>query len=68
MTFHWVFAGQYVASEQEIAGVGPVNNFSTQEDAEEWLGQTWVELADLGVESVTLMSGDEIVLGPMDLS
>jgi hypothetical protein len=41
--------------------------FPTQSDAESWLGESWRELADAGVESVTLLHEDEVVYGPMSL-
>lgn len=42
--------------------------FPTQSDAESWLGQSWRELADAGVASVTLLENGETVYGPMSLS
>lgn len=42
--------------------------FSSQEDAEAWLSQTWRDLLDEGVEEVTLMNGEEAVYGPMPLN
>jgi hypothetical protein len=38
---------------------GPeAEEFSSQSDAETWLGQTWRELAEAGVAQVTLREGD----------
>ncbi len=42
--------------------------FPTQSDAESWLGQSWRELSDVGVASVTLHENDAVVYGPMSLS
>jgi hypothetical protein len=42
--------------------------FPSQADAESWVGETWSELADLGVAAVTLMEADRVVYGPMSLS
>ncbi len=42
--------------------------FPTQSDAESWLGQTWQELAEDGVASVTLLENGSTVYGPMSLS
>jgi hypothetical protein len=39
----------------------------TQGDAETWLGETWQQLADAGVESVVLLEDDREVYGPMSL-
>jgi hypothetical protein len=37
---------------------GPAESFSSQADAESWVGQTWRELAESGVVTVTLMEDD----------
>ncbi len=41
--------------------------FPTQGDAETWFSETWEELADAGVASVTLLRDGEAVYGPMSL-
>ena len=41
--------------------------FPTQGDAENWIGESWRDLLDAGVESVTLLEGDTVVYGPMSL-
>ena len=45
----------------------PTNGFPTQSDAENYLGESWRELLDAGVEAVTLRENDSIVYGPMSL-
>jgi hypothetical protein len=42
--------------------------FSSQADAESWVGEIWADLAELGVVAVTLMEADRVVYGPMSLS
>ena len=42
--------------------------FATQGDAESWVGETWAELAEHGVDAVTLFEHDRQVYGPMPLS
>lgn len=42
--------------------------FTSQADAETWLGETWQELLDAGVAQVTLLEVDREVYGPMSLS
>lgn len=42
--------------------------FPTRSDAESWLGEVFPELAEEGVESVTLFEGDREVYGPMPLT
>lgn len=41
--------------------------FPTQADAETWIGETWRELLDAGVDQVTLLEEDRVVYGPMSL-
>lgn len=41
--------------------------FPTQGDAENWIGESWRDLLDSGVESVTLLEGESVVYGPMSL-
>jgi hypothetical protein len=42
--------------------------FSSQSDAESWLGESWRKLADTGIAGVTLLHDGERVYGPMPLS
>ena len=41
--------------------------FPSQSDAESWLGEQWRELAEAGVEAVTLEHEGVVVYGPMSL-
>jgi hypothetical protein len=41
--------------------------FPSQADAETWVGESWRELLDAGVESVSLLRDGELVYGPMSL-
>jgi hypothetical protein len=38
-----------------------------QADAESWVGETWSDLAAVGVDAVTLFEHDRQVYGPMSL-
>lgn len=61
----WTFAdadGAPVTGEPTTS-----TSFPTQSDAESWFGETWHELADAGVSSVTLHREGEVVYGPMSL-
>ncbi len=49
------------------ATTDPSPAFSTQSEAESWLGEMWLELLDDGVDAVTLLEGDTPVYGPMSL-
>lgn len=42
--------------------------FTTQSDAESWLGENWRELAEAGVARATLLEGSREVYGPMSLA
>ncbi len=44
-----------------------VPEFSSQSDAETWIGEVWRELADEGAAQVTLLDSDREVYGPMSL-
>ncbi len=39
---------------------GPAESFSSQADAESWVGQIWRELAGTGVATVVLMDSDRV--------
>jgi hypothetical protein len=41
--------------------------FPSQGDAESWLGEQWRELAEAGVDAVTLEHEGTVVYGPMSL-
>jgi len=57
-------SGAEVAVSEEYAE----QRFSSQGDAESWVGECWHELADQGVSAVTLFDVDREVYGPMSLS
>jgi hypothetical protein len=51
-----------------MSGEGLVaTGFPSQSDAETWFGEQWRELADAGVEAVTLQHEGTVVYGPMSL-
>ncbi|GAA3426627.1 hypothetical protein ACWDTT_24770 [Streptosporangium sandarakinum] len=45
----------------------PSEAFTSQADAESWLGETWRELLEAGVESVSLLEGDRVEYARMSL-
>ena len=63
MAWHW----RYHALDGSPASPEASSQFPTQGDAETWIGETWRELLDGGVESVTLMEDGREVYGPMGL-
>ena len=41
--------------------------FSSQGDAETWIGEMWRDLVESGVDAVTLLEDDRTEYGPMSL-
>lgn len=41
--------------------------FDSRGDAESWIGETFAELLDQGVDQARLLDGDDEVYGPMSL-
>jgi hypothetical protein len=62
MAWSWRYEGP---QGQPVAG--PAETFSSQSDAESWMGQAWRDLAANGVTSVTLMEDDRIEYRGMSL-
>ncbi len=56
-------SGAEVSLEGELSG----QRFANQADAESWVGEFWAELAEEGVDAVTLFEHDREVYGPMSL-
>ena len=54
------------ASGAEVTSAAS-QTFPSQADAETWLGESWRDLLDEGVEQVTLLEGQREVYGPMSL-
>lgn len=51
----------WVVDDEDGRALSTTESFSSREDAEEWLGKEWETLAAAGGDSVSLMSGDELV-------
>jgi len=45
----------------------PKESFSSQGDAENWIGENWRSLLDAGVDQVTLLEDGRAEYGPMSL-
>jgi len=54
-------------TEVSIEGELGAQRFTSQADAESWVGEVWSELAEQGVDAVTLFEHDRLVYGPMSL-
>jgi hypothetical protein len=53
-------------SDGQAAGVAE-ETFTTQADAETWLGENWRGLREEGIDQVTLLDGESKIYGPMSL-
>ncbi|MEU7277615.1 hypothetical protein AB0A69_02290 [Streptomyces sp. NPDC045431] len=51
----------------EVQPATQPEEFTTQGDAESWLGETWKDLLDEGVEQVHLFEDETKIYGPMSL-
>lgn len=51
----------------EITGDLAGESFASQADAESWVGEFYADLAEQGVDAVTLFEADREVYGPMGL-
>lgn len=54
-------------SEVQVDGELADQRFASQADAESWVGETWAELAEAGVDAVVLLEHERQVYGPMSL-
>lgn len=64
----WVW--QYLRTDGAVdpaPDAGEPPSFSSQSDAESWIGEEWQTLLKSGVEAVILMEDDREVYGPMSL-
>jgi hypothetical protein len=64
MTWTWRFEK---ADGTEVQPAVEPEEFTTQGDAESWLGEVWKELVKGGADQVVLYEGDTRVYGPMSL-
>jgi hypothetical protein len=55
-------------AEVSVAEEYSAQRFVSQADAESWVGETWTELSEVGVASVSLFEGERAVYGPMSLT
>ena len=65
MAWTWRFEK---ADGSETAPAVEPEEFSTQGDAETWVGEVWRELRAGGVEQVSLFEDTTLVYGPMSLA
>ena len=68
-SWRWRFedaSGSEVATA-EGGTAAEAGGFSSQSDAESWIGEVWRDLVQEGVDQVTLFEADREVYGPMSL-
>lgn len=58
---------RYETADGEPAPGGGSQQFPTQSDAETWIGESWRELLDSGVDQVSLLEDERVAYGPMGL-
>ncbi|MQA32439.1 hypothetical protein [Modestobacter roseus] len=68
MSWTWQLEGPSGAPVDPATVGVEVPDHDNQGDAESWLGETWRELLDRGVATVTLLEDGERVYGPMGLA
>ncbi len=67
MTDEWAWTFFDVDAKVMTGEALVTTGFPSQGDAESWLGEQWRELADAGVDAVTLQHEGSVVYGPMSL-
>lgn len=63
MTWIWRYEDQFGSIPERPKP----ESFTSQSDAESWLGEHWRDLLDQGVDQVTLLVDGSTVYGPMSL-
>jgi hypothetical protein len=64
----WLWRLENAAGDEvEITGELAGTTFTSQADAESWVGEFWSDLSAQGVDAVTLFEADREVYGPMSL-
>ncbi len=62
----WRWRLENAAGDEVTSSVGQPT-FPSQSDAESWVGEVWRDLAEDGVDAVTLLEGDRVVYESMSL-
>jgi hypothetical protein len=63
----WFWRYESASGAPVEADAVPSESFPTQADAETWIGESWRELLEAGVDQVTLLEDGREVYGPMAL-
>jgi hypothetical protein len=62
----WTWRFETADGTEVVPSVEP-EEFSTQGDAESWIGEVWKDLLDGGADQAVLFEGETKVYGPMSL-
>jgi hypothetical protein len=65
MGYHWATEPELVDAARQALGLDL--GFDTQEAAEAYLSERFLELSDAGVAEVSLWEGSQLIYGPMSL-
>lgn len=63
----WTWRYEDAQGAEVVSPDLPTEGFPSQGDAESWVGETWRELLEHGVDAVTLLEDGRVVYGPMSL-
>lgn len=68
-TGEWVWIYQQADGQpvETLPSGALTSGFPSQSDAEAWVGESWRELLEAGIDAVSLYEGDRLVYGPMSL-
>jgi hypothetical protein len=67
MSWHWQPTAKHGTGKLDLDQLGLDQRFPNQGDAESWLGESYPDLMEAGVEAVSLYEEGRLVYGPMRL-
>jgi hypothetical protein len=67
MSESWTWTYEDAQGAELTGEAFPTTSFPTQSDAENWLGESWRDLAEHGASGVSLHRDKDLVYGPMSL-
>lgn len=67
MAFTWRYLRADGTDVVDLPEAATSQSFPSQSEAESWVGETWRDLLNGGVDAVALVDGDVPVYGPMSL-
>lgn len=67
MAWIWRYETSDGTVVEALPSVAQTGGFPAQAEAETWIGETWRELLDGGIDQVTLFEDAREVYGPMSL-